>query len=258
MCLYTYYTFNTDPEINYLLFLFFATMTSYSFHWYLTPDVSGPSPRFDWVDKNKKILLFFFLISFSATLILIYLLKDHFFLITAAAILTFIYSAAKISKAPFIYLRKIIIGKTAYLAGIWTFVTTALPLIISHNEFNNLAMLFILNRFLLIYVICILFDYRDIEEDRKNDVKNLIGKFSEKNLRIFYFIFLGLFFITSLFIYIYGFSEIDLIILIIPGILLTFSFGHSINTRSDYWYYFYLDGLMMLSGVLYLLKITLS
>ncbi|MEZ4821359.1 MAG: hypothetical protein R2942_02705 [Ignavibacteria bacterium] len=37
----------------------FATMTSYSFHWYLTPDVSGPSPRFDWVDKNKKILLFF-------------------------------------------------------------------------------------------------------------------------------------------------------------------------------------------------------
>lgn len=258
MCLYTYFTFSIKPDIYYVMFLFFASMTSYSFHWYLTPDVSGPSPRFNWVDKNKKVLLFFFVISFCATLILIYYLREHFLVLIVMAVLTFIYSAAKISKAPFIYLRKIIIGKTAYLAGIWTIVTTILPLIFSHSHFNNLTILFIINRFLLIYVICILFDFRDREEDSKNKVKNFIGEFSEKNLRNFYFFCLGLFFISSLLIYANGFSLVEFILNIIPGILLAFSFGHSIKTRSDYWYYFYLDGLMMLSGVLYLLKMLLS
>ncbi|HMQ70426.1 MAG TPA: hypothetical protein PKA90_15680 [Ignavibacteria bacterium] len=257
MSLYTYYTFGTEPDAIYLLFIFFATLTSYSFHWYLTPDVSGPSPRFDWVDKNKKILFLLFLISISATSMLIYQLRDHFFILAVTAILTFIYSAAKIAEKPFVYLRKIIIGKTAYLALIWTFVTAVLPLVISRHDINYSEILFILNRFLLIYTICILFDYRDREEDRRNKVKNFVGQLSRKTLKNFYFFFLGLFFLSAVLMYFNGTGTLDMIIILIPGILLLFTFEYSVNTISDYWYYFFLDGLMMMSGVLYLLKMLI-
>jgi len=254
MCLYAFYTFNVEPDIIYLLFVFFATMTSYSFHWYLTPDVSETSMRFKWVIENRKLLQYFFLLSISATSVLLFILRDYFLILAITALFTFIYSAAKISRKPFIWLRKIVIRKTAYLAGIWTLVSVILPMIISKVEFSNSAVIFTINRFLLIYVICILFDHRDKEEDKRNGVKNLIGQMSIGSIRILYFLCLGLFFISSIMLFTRELDLIEFLILIIPGILLCFSFGHSISTRSDYWYYFYLDGLMMLSGFLYLLK----
>jgi len=251
MCAYTFFVFRLEPDVTFLIFVLFATLTSYSFHWYLTPDLHSHSERYTWVNEHKHFLLTLFLISLVTSMVFIYILRDHILILAGTAIFTFFYSASKIPFPPFSFLKKIIIGKTIYLALAWTIVTTFLPVKINNNVWTLTNTLFSLNRFLLIYPVCVLFDYRDKEEDKKQNIKNIVGLLSDDALRTFYYSCLGLFFISVYLLYVNGFSFKHLLILTIPGVILLFTFKYSLDTRSDYWYYFYLDGLMMLSGVLF-------
>ncbi len=250
MVLYTARVFELVLHAEFYLFIFFASLTSYSFHWYLTPDVHSSSERYIWVNENKKLLLFLLIAGSCCSLIFIFLLLEHFKILLISAGVTFFYSANKIPFWPFTYLKKIIIGKTVYLAIVWTFVTAALPVLIAGKTWQVQNTFFCLNRFFLIYPICLLFDFRDKDEDKKQNILNIVGLLSIRSLRMFYYAFLVLFFISSALFFRNDFSLADLIILSMPGVLLLFSFDYSIRTRSDYWYYFYLDGLMMMSGIL--------
>ncbi|MEO8663916.1 MAG: hypothetical protein ABI462_00355 [Ignavibacteria bacterium] len=249
MVTYTVTTFNLYPGLYFYPFIFFATLTSYSFHWYLTPDVHSNSERYIWVNNNKKLLLVLLIISTACSLILIYFLRDHILIISIASVFTFFYSASKIPFIPFTYLKKIIVGKTVYLAIVWTYVTVVLPLLLNGGQWENKATLFSLNRFFLIYCICLLFDYRDKDEDREQNIRNIVGMISLRTLKIFYYVCLTAFFIFSALLSGDYFNLWQITILILPGLFLLISFEGSIKTKSDYWYYFYLDGLMMLSGI---------
>lgn len=254
MCIYTYNIFEIPPSKLFLTFVFFASMTSYSFHWYLTPDTHSHSERYIWVNEHKPLLLIFLIVCSTVTLILLYFLKDHLILLLGIAVFTFFYSASKIPFKPFPLLKKIIIGKTIYLALAWTIVSAVLPILISSKVWDRQNTWFSINRFLLIYPVCILFDFRDKEEDKNQNIKNIVGLLSMKALRLFFYFCMLLFFISLFFLYENGFAIPQLIINAIPGILLLFSYEFSIRTKSDYWYYFYLDGIMMLSGILFLLN----
>ncbi|MEO8209311.1 MAG: UbiA family prenyltransferase, partial [bacterium] len=249
MVLYTTQLFNLNISTNIFLFIFFATLNSYSFHWFLTPDIHSDSERYIWVNNNKTLLLILFIISSICSLIFIYFLRKYILILLIAAAVTFFYSASKIPFKPFTYLKKIIVGKTIYLAVVWTFVTAILPVLLSEKIWEDQNTFFFINRFFLIYPVCLLFDYRDKDEDKKQNIKNIVGLISLKALRLFYYICLLIFFISSVVLIYYDFSLIQFIIIVLPGIFLLFSFGYSINTKSDYWYYMYLDGLMMLSGI---------
>ncbi|MEP7145601.1 MAG: hypothetical protein ABI792_01190, partial [bacterium] len=253
MVIYTTYSFHLNIDFHFLYFVFFATLTSYSFHWYLTPDVQSTSERYIWVNNNKPLLLLLFIVGITGSLIFIYALRDHILLLLVVAFITFFYSANKIPLRPFQLLKKIILGKTIYLAMAWTLVTVVLPLAMNRMSPDQENILFSLNRFFLIYPICILFDYRDREEDWKQNIRNIVGVLSIKSIRIFYYSCLIIFFFTGILLLKDYYSVIQFCILVFPGILLLFSYNYSILTKSDYWYYFYLDGLMMLSGVLFLI-----
>ncbi len=250
MVFYTYSIFGITPDSNFLLFVFFATLTSYSFHWYLTPDVHSHSERYIWVNNNKTLLLSLFILSISGTIIFMYIFRMRLLLLSGVAVFTFLYSASKIPFRPFTYLKKIIVGKTFYLAVAWTIVTVIIPVIIAGKNWEPGNTMFMINRFFLIYPVCILFDYRDREEDKEQNIKNIVGLLSLKQIKILFYICLLLFFISGGILSIYEFSFPELLVLLVPGIFLSFSYGSSISSVSDYWYYFYLDGLMMLSGIL--------
>ena len=254
MVQYTNYVFVLDININLFLFVFFATLTSYSFHWYLTPDVHSISERYIWVNDNKHLLLILFSVSFVITLFLFFSFSKFILALSLVSVFTFIYSACKIPLKPFVYLKKIIVAKTAYLALVWTFVSVILPVIINEKSWDFQNTLFCVNRFFLIYPVCLLFDYRDKDEDKKQNIKNIVAILNLKGLKILYYICLSVFFASALVLSRYNIHTWQLIILILPGIFLLFSFNYSIRTKSDYWYYFYLDGLMMLSGVIVIIK----
>ena len=242
-------------EFNYLLagFVFSGSMCSYNFHWYLTPPhFEKPTEKLIWNLSNKRIHLILFMAGLIGSAIFSFLLIEHWIWLGLTAFVTFLYSAPKIPNRIFSSLKKIAIGKTIFLAFAWAHVTTLLPFLIHLEQIEAQHIWFVVNRFLFIYAICIIFDYRDVEEDRKAGIKSLITLLNEKGIDILFWITQLLFLLTS-FILCNYLSMDTIIVLLIPGIILSLLYYPSKKNFSDYLYYFILDGLMMLSVPLLLL-----
>src|SRR5882724_6327018 len=122
------------PDINLLFFVFFATICSYSFHWYLTSHSEIPSERIGWTNKFRYVHVLLFIVGICGAAYFFFPLIKHWFWLALSAIITFLYSAPKIPQKYFRALRKIAIGKTIFLAFVWMYATTILPIIISGKE----------------------------------------------------------------------------------------------------------------------------
>lgn len=248
------------PPAHFAGFLFFSTLASYSIHWYLTDETTEiTASRTSWLGKNKWLHATFFVISSIGCAF--FLLKELSYTkwIVPAIFLTLLYTAPKFPFQPFMTLKKFILGKTILLALMWTYVTTALPYFIMNQPWEHTYSLFFINRFTLIFPICILFDLRDKEYDKQTGVKSLVTLLPPQKIKIVFNIFVILNIITALLTgYFSHFSIVDNFILLIP-IILTFSlYNSAIKTKNDYLFYFILDGLMALSPILYFIKLTLS
>lgn len=246
----TYYLFAASPRSDFIYFVFFGCICSYNFHWYLTPGIYSGSYKTFWSVRNKKIHLILFIIGFIGAGWFCIQLLHHWEWLLATAFITFLYSAPKIPYPPFTHLKKIAIGKTIFLALVWTHSTAILPLVLSDAEWRNEHFIFAINRFFLIYPICILFDYRDREEDKNEGIKSMITLFSERKIKAIFYFSITLFFITTLLLCLSGMLLIHSFALLIPGVILAFIYNYSKKNTSDYYYYFFLDGLMMFSAVL--------
>jgi 4-hydroxybenzoate polyprenyltransferase len=132
-------------------------------------------------------------------------------------------------------------------------VTTILPVLVSERPWNNDLILFTLSRFFLTYAICILFDYRDREDDRKEGIRSLITYMDEKGIDRIFILSLALYAGACLGLYGYQYTSYTIIILLIPGIVLAILYKYAKRQFSDYLYYFVLDGLMMFSSLLMLI-----
>ena len=240
---------------SYLLagFVFSGSVCSYNFHWYLTPpQVEQPSEKEVWNISNKSIHLTLFIAGLTGSAFFSFLFIEHWFWLGITAFVTFLYSAPKIGHPIFSNLKKIAIGKTIFLAFAWTHVTALLPMIINSESLGPHHVWFVVNRFFFIYAICILFDYRDVEPDKKAGIRSLITYFNDKGVDRLFWGSIAIVFITSAFLLKY-FSIAETIALFIPTIILGLIYYPSKKNFSDYLYYFILDGLMMLSAPLLLL-----
>jgi len=248
MSFQTYYLFQLQVSYTVLLFIFFGTLSSYNFHWYLTPESIRPEERQLQPPISKNIHLVLFTTGILGAAICFILLRQHWLLIGISAALTFLYSAPKMDYPPFRSLKKFAIGKTIFLAFAWTHVTVLLPILVNASELTGEHLLFAINRFLIIYAICILFDYRDRDEDRKAGIKSMITYFNEKGIDRLFWASILLFTITIGLMRFFSFAEV--VALLLPAIILSFLYYPSKKDFSDYRYYFILDGLMMLSAPL--------
>ena len=231
-------------------FVFFSTVCSYNFHWALTPHSIAPSQRLQWDQKHESYHFLLSIAGLTGALFCFFFLKEHWFYIGIAALLTFLYSAPKISFPPFQWLKKIAIGKTIFLAMAWTYVTAVLPILIEGNIATEKAILFCAGQFFFIYAICILFDFRDREYDKAEGIRSMITFFNERSIDILFIISIIVFFVLSLLLKQAGIPWMNIIILFIPAFLLIGLYKYGKKNSSDYLYYFVLDGLMMLSGLL--------
>ena len=55
---------------EYLAFVFFSTICSYNFHWYLTPSIPTEKLRVQWTQQHKTLHLLFFVAGFIGSCIL--------------------------------------------------------------------------------------------------------------------------------------------------------------------------------------------
>lgn len=248
----SYFLFDIPVNGSFLFFALSGTLCSYNFHWYLTPSLYGLTGKAAWsVQKKRTHAALFVLGAIGAAYFGVQLLHYWEWLI-ATAFITFLYSAPKIPYRSFRWLKNIAIGKTIFLAYSWTHVTAFLPIELSGATWSNAQYLFVINRFFLIYPICILFDLRDKEEDKREGIRSMITEFDNRGVGVIFWGSMLVFFATTIGLYLTEMSIPVLVALVTPGVLLAALYGYSQKTLSDYYYYFVLDGLMMLSGLLLL------
>ncbi len=240
-------------QSNLLLpFVFSSTLCTYSFHYFFTSPSPQHTQRNNWSRKNRPWLGGLFVLSLAAAIYFFIPLLGYWQLFLPAALATLLYTAPQLPHPLFYRMRKYAYGKTIMLALIWTYVTAALPLLMANDRISPDSMFYIAGRYFFIYCICILFDYRDREADRRSGVKSLITYFSETGIhRLFVFSWLaqGIFTVLAS-----GpvQSWFDTILLLIPALILLLLYRPAKNKPSDLLYLVYLDGLMALSAVLML------
>lgn len=245
----TMYLFEQRVSENYLWFVFFSTFLSYNLHWYFTsPEVSASS-RLNWLMHPKTLhLILMILGGLGAGLFFLKLIEYALWILVGGA-LTFLYTAPKFPVRISALLKKIAIGKTLYLTFVWTYATAVLPVIIS-GEWSMAAFLFCCSRFFLIYAICILFDYRDREQDKKEGIRSMITYFNEKGITALYLLSLFLFLVCTCALLFFVIPWYTMISILTPGVILMLLYPHAKKHPSDYMYYLVLDGLMMLSALM--------
>jgi 4-hydroxybenzoate polyprenyltransferase len=243
---------HTSPDTDFLWFVFFSTICSYSFHWYLSSQTVLVSHRVTWQQRNHHFHLILFIIGLLGAGYFFILISEHWPWLFLSAFITFLYSAPKIPHKHFRILKKIALGKTVFLAMVWTYVTTMLPVLITDSEWRIDFSLFTASRFFLIYAICILFDYRDRKDDKASGIRSLITYMDENGIRNLFVLSILLFTIATLSMLFYGYGLVTVIILLVPGIITGALYNYAKKNLSDVFYYFILDGLMALSALLML------
>jgi 4-hydroxybenzoate polyprenyltransferase len=234
----------------FYIFIFFSTVCSYNFHWYLTRRSATGSERLQWAIKYKSLHLILYVIGLVGTIAAFVPLSRHWRWIAFGGFVTFLYSAPKIPQKIFIGLRRVAIGKTVFLAFVWMYVTTLLPLLITGIAWQRAFTWLALSRFFLIYAICILFDYRDREDDKADGIRSMITWLNERGINYLFAFSIGLFIVFTLALYGNGLEPLIIFLLLLPGIIVAAMYNYAKKNFSDYLYYFVLDGLMMLSGLL--------
>jgi len=236
-------------DIYLAAFVFFSTVCSYNFHWALTPAEIAPSQRLQWDEKHKSYHLLLSVAGFIGAVAFFFFFKEKWVYIIPSAVLTFLYSAPKIPLPFFQLLKKVAIGKTIFLALIWAYVTSALPILVE-DALSKKAILFIAGQFFFIYAICILFDFRDRENDKADGIRSMITYFNETGINILFTISVTVFIVLCIWLKQTGLAWVNVLLLLIPAWWLISLYTYAKRNFSDYLYYFVLDGLMMLSGLL--------
>jgi len=233
----------------YYLFVFFSTLCSYNLHWYLTPYAENEIIRIKWTHQHKLLHLVLSAVGLVFSLWYFIKLNRYWLWLSIAGLLTFLYTAPKIPIYFLRQLRKVAVGKTIYLAFVWLYVTSCLPLLLSEKLWTGADMLFCISRFFLIYPICILFDYRDRRNDKKEGIRSMIAYLNERGINTLFYSSLVVFFFTTSALFYAGFSLATTLLLLMPGAIVFGLYGTAKRNFSDYLYYFILDGLMMFSAL---------
>lgn len=234
-------------------FVFCGTVCSYNFHWYLTPP-SQPytSTKLLWNSSNRKVHLLLVIAAGCGAAFLALCLLQHWQWLCVTAFVTFLYSAPKMEHPLTVWLRKFAIAKTFFLAFAWTHVTCILPFLFNHTRFTAGEILFVVERFFLIYTICLLFDFRDAEADKAEGIKSMVTDLSPQGFRLMFY-GSGFVFLLATALLLRYFPATAIAALAIPGGIVMGLYSLSNRNHSDYLYYFVLDGLMMFSLPLLLL-----
>lgn len=236
-----------NPKL--VLFVFFATLSSYSFHWYFTGPSVIHSPRLLWLHQNKWVHVLFFFTGLAGSLFFFFEYFSAYWLwIAIAVVATFLYSAPKIPNRHFQQLRKMAYGKTIFLAAVWTYVTTVLPFLIQAAPWNTAHTLFTISRYFAVYMICILFDYRDRTDDKNAGIRSLITFMEPAGIRRLFLLSFLIFILATLGLYRQGITIETVITLLVPGFIVAALYHRATRDFGDMLYYFVLDGLMAFSA----------
>src|SRR4029079_1998100 len=110
--------------------------------------------------------------------------------------------------------------------------------------------LIFVRRFIFIFVLCLMFDIRDVEVDRKENIRTIPVTVGTRRAYQICYILLGIFILISLlqFMRLQNFIQLNAMILSATATILMI--GYSKKNNSDFVYLACIDGMMLLQALL--------
>lgn len=229
--------FTVDDRL--LSFVFFATLATYFFHGIVNTVYTPESPQHQWNHQNKHWIILALILSLIATFFSGWPFRHQPLPFVAVALAAFLYTAPNLPWKIFRFLQTVAIGKTVYLAMVWTIVTTMLPMWLNEIETPERFWWFLGHRFFLLLAICILFDQRDLHIDQQKGVRSMATLVNQKTLYSIFIMSLLIAGIMAL-----GIHHSFINPWLIPVLLLLGQFRNARDQRHDAYYSIFLDGMM--------------
>ncbi len=248
LCYQTYVLLNIKSNAYILAFVFFSTLCSYNFYWLLSKFYFSKRVfNLAFIKAEASFFIIFFVAGIGSTYLL-FQLQNSFLFIAIGIVLTLLYA---LPLFPFYFtkkLQKLGFIKTVLLAFTWAFVTTVLPasFLLSTNIIAVLLLLLV--RFSFMLLLCIVFDMRDISIDKLHGLHSLATDLSKKTVNNITIISFVVFIISALIFCFYFSNKLQTIGFLFTGIVFWIVFKFSMKPKGYVFYYFLVDGLMLLSA----------
>ncbi len=237
-------------SFSFYCFVFGATLAQYNLHYLVKTTAVKDSLRLAWSQRNKKV--HFILLAIGAVLILYSLFSfhlKHFLILLFLGGISFLYSFPFI---PFGKRRRIKdygFLKIVTLALLWTLVTVWFP--VNNMPYDSLLFLLIfLKRFVFMFVLCLLFDIRDIEIDRAERINTLAVFLGSQKSYLLSYVLLFLFVSLSVFNYFYLPQSGVFAAMLISSVATLITIEITKKSNSDFIYLAGIDGMMLLQSLL--------
>jgi 4-hydroxybenzoate polyprenyltransferase len=257
--LLTFRLIDSKPVYTVIGLLFTSTLGIYNFSILLSkpkhPEKS-PYKRVRWFFAHYRLMVTFTLISLLSLIPLFFLLSmESRILLVFLSVLSFCYSLPLFTLGEQKFgLRNIPGLKTFLIALVWTMSCVLLPVLEAQDlHLTDIAMrdvtIMMAKRFLLIFALAIPFDIRDLFSDRQAGLKTIPVAWGEKNAYLFcQFLLAG--YIVLLFLLRRNGFNVDFFALTATAILMGWLIFKSKWEKDEYYYFFYLDGVLILQYVI--------
>lgn len=241
--------------VNYFIiaFIFFATLAGYNAYWMISRfSFHNYDTILSFLQKSKSSIL----VMLIATAGMLYCF-EHLHLVMYNTLITFfflvLYAIPLLPIKQLHFTRKAGFIKTILLAFAWTMVTTLIPLQIPITDMEDAGVIIFFNRFLFMLILCIIFDKRDAKIDKIRGLQSLATDISAKALNYFIAAIMLIYLVMSCVLLFYNVNVLNVGSLLLTAFFTIIVYIRSLKKRGYVFYYFEVDGLMFLSGLLTLL-----
>lgn len=256
--LVTFHLIGSKPDYAVLSLLFVSTLGLYNF------SILFPKPKHPELSPYVRVHWFFarYRLMVSFTIVALLMLVPLFFfmslqsklLLVFMSVLSFGYGLPlfRVGEQKF-GLRHIPGLKPFLITLVWTLSCVLLPVLEALDAHTTTismrdTTILIAKRFLFIGALTVPFDIRDLFQDRKNNLKTIAVAWGEKNAYLFCQILLAGYVVLMFMFRDNGFS-LDFFALTIVAILTGWLIFKSKWEKDEYYYFFYLDGVLILQYV---------
>jgi len=257
--LVTFQLIGSKPVYTVITLLFTSTLGIYNFCILVTkpehPELS-PYVRVRWFFSHYRLMVTITIVSILSLVPLFFLIAiESRLLLIFLAVISFCYGIPLFSFGDQKFgLRNIPGLKPFLITLVWTMSTVLLPVLEAQDlHLTTISLhdttLLIAKRFLFIGALTIPFDIRDLFEDRKLGLKTIPVLLGEKGAYLFCQVMLAGYIVLLFFFRNNGFS-LDFWALTLTAILAGWLIFKSKWEKNEYYYFFYMDGVLILQYVI--------
>ena len=248
LCYQTALLLHIDLPLYLYAFVFCSTICSYNFYWLLSGYSFSDQPLRMFLKKRFSNLLVM-IIAASGLLFSVVKIPGVFPEIILATLLTLLYAVPLLPLKISVIARKAGLLKTILLAFTWAFITVYLPYQFAVNGNWYTMFLLLINRFLFMLMLCIIFDARDTKVDKIRGLQSLTTILSSKTVKQIMSVIFAAYLLNGIVLRVYYHEIPQIAAILISGVFTAIVYLLSLKKQGYFFYYFVVDGLMLFSAL---------